>query len=269
MNLLATLITRAKGKYRRTAASVFARRNISLANKTPIISFTFDDFPQSALYNGGQILKRYNLSGTYYTSLGLMGQVAPTGQIFYKDDITQLLDKKHELGCHTFSHCHASDTRPSSFEESVIENSNRLKTLAPQASFSTLSYPIGSPRPGTKRLCARHFMACRGGGQTFNYGRTDLNNLKAFFIEQSRDQTEKIDLIIEQNAEFGGWLIFATHDVTENPTRYGCTPAVFEHVVTSAVKSGASILNVSEGLRAVSLNRSAINTRHSSKARPS
>jgi hypothetical protein len=50
--------------------------------------------------------------------------------------------------------------------------------------------------------------------------------------------------VIERNREAGGWLIFATHDVCENPTRYGCTPKLFEEVVNCSVKSGALILPV-------------------------
>ncbi len=41
-----------------------------------------------------------------------------------------------------------------------------------------------------------------------------------------------------------GWLVFATHDVSESPTRFGCTPALFERIVDYAEKSGAHVLPV-------------------------
>ena len=47
------------------------------------------------------------------------------------------------------------------------------------------------------------------------------------------------------NQMAGGWLILATHDVSETPTRYGCTPRFFEQVAHLALESGADVLPVS------------------------
>ena len=184
----------------------------------------------------------------YYASFGLMGQIAPTGEIFHSADVTFALERGHELGCHTFSHCHAYDTPARDFELSVLKNQCALQTIVPEARFRTLSYPISCPRPNTKRRCARHFSGCRGGGQTWNSGIIDLNNLNAFFLEQSRDDPNAIKAAIDANVRAGGWLIFATHDVCDDPTRYGCTPALFEDIVRSAVSSGAAVVPVSEAL---------------------
>jgi hypothetical protein len=43
-----------------------------------------------------------------------------------------------------------------------------------------------------------------------------------------------------------GWLIFATHDVAAQPSRYGCTPEFLEQVVQYSVDSGARILPVAK-----------------------
>jgi peptidoglycan/xylan/chitin deacetylase (PgdA/CDA1 family) len=86
---------------------MLARRMIRMGNTKPIISFTFDDFPRSALHVGGAILKAEGAVGTYYASFGLMGGTAPTGVIFTESDLETLLEDEHELGCHTFEHCEA------------------------------------------------------------------------------------------------------------------------------------------------------------------
>ena len=216
----------------------------------PLISFTFDDFPASALTAGGTILQRFGARGTYYAALGLMGQRdTPTGTIFLPEAIPQLLADGHELGCHTFAHCDSWETAPATFHDSVVRNAETLDRLVPGARFSTLSYPISPPRPWTKRRIAARFAGCRGGGQRFNTGTIDLNYLSAFFLEQARDRPEAIDQVLRENVEAGGWLIFATHDVAETPTPYGCTPREFERVVAGAVASGAKILPVGEVLR--------------------
>jgi peptidoglycan/xylan/chitin deacetylase (PgdA/CDA1 family) len=251
MNAVRALFEKLKGGYQRAAARVLVRRPFGMQNNRPLISFTFDDFPRSALFTGGAILEHYDVAGTYYASLGLMGQIAPTGEIFHPADLALVFERGHDAGCHTFAHCHAYDTPSRDFELSILENQRALKSLAPEAKFRTLSYPIGCPRPGTKRRCAKYFAGCRAGGQTWNAGLIDLNNLNAFFLEQSRDDPNAIKATIDANVRAGGWLIFATHDVCDNPTRYGCTPALFGDIVGYAVTSGTAVVPVSEALQLI------------------
>jgi len=220
-------------------------------NRVPFISFTFDDFPRSALYSGGNIMKQYGLRATYYASFGLMGSKAPVGEIFLEDDIVELLTQKHELGCHTFGHCNSFKTKSRIFEDSIVKNRQVLNTLIPGATFRTFSYPIIGPRPITKWRTQKYFDCCRFGGQTFNVNTIDLNFLKAFFLEKSRNHPIHAKQIIDMNKLSNGWLIFATHDISNSPSPYGCTPAFFEEIVKYAEDSGAKILPVAEALDAI------------------
>jgi len=237
-----------QGYYRRQAATLLFRRPFVVSPQQPLISFTFDDFPRSALLAGGAILNRYGLVGTYFTALGLLGEHTESGEMFVKDDLASLLADGHELGCHTFSHCDSWDTRTAAFEKSIVENSAALDRLFPGAQFKTFSYPISLPRPLTKAKIVGHFLCCRGGGQTMNVGETDLNQLSAFFLEKSRGNIQAVKDLIDRNRQVGGWLIFATHDISDNPTPYGCTPEFFEQVVEYASKSGAQIVPVIKAL---------------------
>jgi hypothetical protein len=45
--------------------------------------------------------------------------------------------------------------------------------------------------------------------------------------------------------------VFATHDISEKPSRFGCTPSLFESVVGWAADSGSKILPVVEALKEV------------------
>ena len=152
-----------------------------------MISFTFDDFPRSALLNAGAILRERGFAGTYYASFGLMGKQAPTGEIFACEDLDELVRQEHELACHTFDHCDSWETDPAEFEASIQRNQRAAVERLSGTKLRSLSYPISWPRPETKRRVATYYECARGGGQTFNAGTTDLNYLKAFFIEQSRD----------------------------------------------------------------------------------
>jgi len=240
----ANLWTRARGRWVRTAAQTFFRRPITIDNPSPVISFTFDDFPRSAILTGGGILRRFGLRGTYYASLGLMGKQGSTGAFFLPEDLKLAFEQEHELGCHTFEHCDAWVTKTHAFEDSVIENRRALKELVPEASFRTLSYPINLPRLRTKQKVAKYFTCCRGGGQTLNAGQADLNCLSAYFLEKSKGDINDPKRLIDENAKARGWLIFATHDVSASPSAFGCTPDFFEEVVRYAVNSGARVLPV-------------------------
>jgi len=180
-----------------------------------------------------------------------MGTTAPTGAIFGVSDLHKLIQKEHEIGCHTFNHYNAWETAPSEFQASIVQNREALDRYLPGAFFRNFSYPISCPRPRTKRMMSKYFDCCRGGGQTLNAGSLDLNFLKAFFLEKSSGDFDSIARLIERNSRERGWLIFATHDVSKRPTKFGCTPQFFEQVVRCAISSGATILTVCGALEKV------------------
>ena len=254
-----------QGHLTRNAARLFFRRQAVVRNEVPIISFTFDDFPRSAFLEAGSILMRYGAAGTYYVSLSLMGKQSHLGPMYEAEDLKELAHLGHELGCHTFAHCHSWNTPSDVYERAILENQKVLSELLPGASFQTFSYPHSAPRLAVKKVAGRHFLCCRlgglkpgryffrhsAGGQTFNSGITDLNYLCAFFLEKSRDNPEVVRSLIDQNARARGWLIFATHDVCADPSPFGCTPDFFEQVVQWSLRSGARILPVMKALGVV------------------
>jgi peptidoglycan/xylan/chitin deacetylase (PgdA/CDA1 family) len=180
--------------------------------------------------------------------------------MFEEGDLKELLDLGHELGCHTFGHCHSLNTPSDMYGRAIVENQEALNELLPGIKFQTFAYPYSAPAVAVKRVAGTHFLCCRGGGlrprryfpraggQTFNSGVTDLNLLSAVFLEKSWDNPEAMKSLIDQNSRARGWLIFATHDVRESPSPFGCTPHFFEQVVQWSLESGARILPVVEAL---------------------
>jgi len=242
------------------ATRALSGRQLVIRTPAPLVSFTFDDFPRSAFLEAGSILGRHGSRGTYYASLGLMGKQSPMGPMFQAGDLKELLQLGHELGCHTFGHCHSWNTPPDIYERAILENQKALIELLPGITFQTFAYPFSAPRLAVKRIAGRHFLCCRGGGlrarrhfpraggQTFNSEVTDLNLLCAVFLEKVRDNPEAVKSLIDQNARARGWLIFATHDVRDGPSPFGCTPGFFEQVVQWSLESGARVLPVVEAL---------------------
>lgn len=245
-------LERLRGAYLRRASYAFFRNPILINPPRPLISFTFDDFPESAFREGGAILAEFGLSGTYYAALGIAGQDSVSGRIIGPSELAEVRQAGHELGCHTFGHCHSGLTSPRAYEKSVLENQAALEALLPGARFETFSYPISNPRPFTKYRASRHFVCCRGGGQTVNTGWVDRNLLSAFFLEKTRGRLAEVEAVIEHNRRVNGWLIFATHDIAEDPSPYGCTPQFLRDVVRLSVESGARILPVIQAIQSFS-----------------
>lgn len=237
--------------YRRNAASFLFRKPFLIRPQRPLISFTFDDFPRSALLTGGAILNRYGLAGTYYVSLGLAGKTTHSGEMFHSEDLAAVFEQGHELGCHTYSHCESWKTPPKIFVESILQNRRALNQLFPDAAFKTFSYPISEPRPITKARSAGHFLCCRGGGPALNVGKVDLNQLSAYFLEKTGGNFQTVKNLIDRNRQACGWLIFATHDIADVHTPYGCKPEFFERVVEYATRSESQVLSVVKALEAL------------------
>lgn len=249
---LSSLRVRLRDRLRFCRAVIFGGRRVRLSNGVPLISFSFDDFPKSALHSGGRILEEHGLAGTYYAALGLMNADGPVGPIFSERDLQRVLARGHELGCHTFDHCDSWTTDPGAFEQSILRNGLALSRILPGASFSTFSYPRSTPRPQTKQKAGKYFLGCRaGGGRPFNDRAIDLNFLRAFFLEQSGGNFEVVKRLIDRTSRPATWLILATHDVASSPSRFGCTPEFFADVVRHARNSGATILPVARALELI------------------
>jgi peptidoglycan/xylan/chitin deacetylase (PgdA/CDA1 family) len=238
---------RLSGKWRRFTIEHFGRRRFRLRTDVPYISFTFDDFPRSALTEGGRILADHGARGTYFVSLALLGSPSVSGLLACEDDLRALLQQGHELGCHTFEHLDGTKATAQDFERSIAVNRRALASAGLGTDFPVFAYPLDGPVLGIKRAIGRHFAACRGGGQTYNRGRIDLNLLKAYFVDKRcRGNLGEVARLIESNTKAGGWLIFATHDVTAAPSDYGCDPQYFQKIVEMSVRSGARVLPMAQ-----------------------
>jgi peptidoglycan/xylan/chitin deacetylase (PgdA/CDA1 family) len=247
---------RISNKWRRITLDAYGRRNFRLVTDVPYVSFTFDDFPRTALTAGGTILRERGVRGTYFVSLQLLGKPSPSGPIATPDDVKALLADGHEVGCHTYEHLDGCKSSVAEFERSIRQNRAALADVAPGVEFPVFAYPLNGPVLSIKRAVGKHFVGCRGGGQTFNKGVIDLNLLKAYFLDwRNRGDLNAVREVVERNAAERGWLIFATHDVAAEPSRYGCRPDFFEEAVRLSISSGARVVPMMEACGALGIAR--------------
>jgi peptidoglycan/xylan/chitin deacetylase (PgdA/CDA1 family) len=233
--------------HNRTAAKLGHRRAQAL-EPVPIISFTFDDFPRSALTTAGEMLERKGIRGTYYAALELAGQETSVGSIFNLDDIRSLAAHGHELACHTYAHLSAHEHSVSAIAGSCATNRQKALELLPDHPLRNFSFPFGDATLATKRQLGSVYDTLRTVQAGINHSPVDLSFLRGNPI-YSWQPLNDVRRLIERNAADNGWLILYTHDVCESPSQYGCTPDYFREVVSCALGSGARVMSIGEAVR--------------------
>jgi N-acetylglucosaminyl-diphospho-decaprenol L-rhamnosyltransferase len=233
------------------AADVVTVKPYLLRDVGGVISFTFDDFPRSALVVGGEILTRYQCAGTYYVAGGLTGTSQHGLCIHSADDIKLALQQGHEVGSQGYAHINYSRLTPKQTDVDVVENQRFLAEIIGYAPVS-FSYPFGARLISTKRQVSSHFRTARGIVRGINRKFCDLSDLRAIAIYANRVTDRQIDALIEETAAKGGWLIFYTHDVSDTPTEWGTTPTLLEHAIRTASASGCRILPVHKAITSMS-----------------
>lgn len=249
--MLFSLVTRARQRLHRTAARTLVRRVCRMSNPEPLVTFSFDDFPATAWNVGAPLLADHGMAATYFLAFGLLGQDSPSGRIVAPAELEGFRGTEHELGCHTHSHRHAFTTPAHDYAADLAVNATALQSWQPGARFLSHSYPISFPALAVKRACARRFLGCRGGGQTFNAGQVDLNQISAVFLEQCAGNLATITELLEANRRACGWLVFATHDIADRPSRFGVTPKFFASVLQAVAHSSCRVLTFAAALQRI------------------
>jgi len=247
------LIDRRTGRAKRLAARLVRTRAVRMVNERPIISFTFDDFPKSAVHNGASILERRALAGTYFLSRSFNG--ARVDGIDYYDlaDLRRLIDNRHEIGCHTASHLHVPQVSRARLVKDIAANAEFLREHFGDLRMTTFAFPFGDLDMPSKLLLQARFAACRSTLPGVNRGVADLGSLRAERLYSRLTEAGAVRSLISRSARPKTWLILYTHDVDDDPSPYGCAPPLLAAAVESALAAGCLILPVREALRKISV----------------
>ena len=82
-----------------------------------------------------------------------------------------------------------------------------------------------------------------------NHGTVDLQFLRAVPLIDLHIDRDGIERAFDEAQINNGWLIFYTHDVTDRPSPYGCSPALVNHALEAASRRQIPVLNMAEALR--------------------
>jgi peptidoglycan/xylan/chitin deacetylase (PgdA/CDA1 family) len=229
------------------AAQVRLARNLKLnAQDTrleaPVVSFTFDDFPRSALHEGGRMLRERGWGGTYFAAGGFCGRSVDGLDYFDRDDLIRASEEGHEVACHTFGHLRLPETGGAAIADDLERNAAFVAEALPEHRLSSFAYPYGDLDLRKKAMIARRYPVCRGIWPGINAGRMDFAQLKAVPLERRSLDGLDVEAWLDRAQAQNGWLIFFTHDVSDDPSPYGCSRKAFEAVADAVVRRSLRVL---------------------------
>jgi peptidoglycan/xylan/chitin deacetylase (PgdA/CDA1 family) len=245
VKLMSALINRAE---RWVANSVF-RREIALNRDAGVVSFSFDDAPQSACEAGRDILEETGCLGTWYIAGGLTDELEQGRRCHSVNHLRQLVQSGHHIGCHTFSHRRCDQMSTFQMRADIDRNAAFFRQAGLDISEMHFSYPLGAYDLAAKRQAAASFASTRlttGGIQT---GVVDLNGLRAQKLYAHSMAEQQLFELTRATASAKGWLIFYTHDIEEEPSVWGCTPALLRFAVRAALEAGCKVLPVNRSIQ--------------------
>lgn len=243
-----------KGVLRRAARHTRSKP-LAMRNAAPLVSFTFDDVPDSAYTNGAAVLDRHGLHGTFFVASGTCGSMDTHWRVIGEDQVRALHGGGHEIGCHTFSHVRVEDLDARRMEEECGQNLRRLRELCPGIAVTNFCYPFGRASLPRKVQLQKRFDSCRGVYEGINAGTADLGMLRMIELYDRTLTPDKLRRVLRETRERNGWLIFATHDVADTPSWIGCSPRLLRETVAAVQAENMQCLPVRDALTAIGFTR--------------
>ncbi len=237
-------------KIRRAIACKLIQKKIDLQLEEAVVSFTFDDVPDSGFIHGDSILKKYGFNGTYYISLGLKDDLTKSVPYFDRKHLKTVIDRGGELGCHTHQHLHFYDSGYHVIAKDLKQNQQELDQLFKGCVFENFSYPYGEQTIRAKLALRKQFKSARAVNVGINSSQVDLLNLKAVPLDIYHN-VETIKEMINKTVQMKGWIILFTHDVEDKHSDWGYSPAEFEKVVKYVHEQKIKVSTVKEVLKEV------------------
>jgi peptidoglycan/xylan/chitin deacetylase (PgdA/CDA1 family) len=222
-----------------------------MRNDMPLVSFTFDDVPDSAYTNGAAVLEQCGVRGTFYIAAGTCGVSGPDWRVIGRDQVGALHERGHEIGCHTFSHAHVDQLDADALDRECRRNRELLQELCPGVALANFCYPFGRTSFPRKLQLANSFASCRGIYEGINAGIIDLAMLRVIELYDRTLTADKLQRVVAETRQQNGWLIFYSHDVADTPSWIGCSPELLRRAVKAAQAAQLRCLPIRDALTAI------------------
>jgi len=238
-----------KSKFERRGAKLMGKRPVTMKLDRPIISFSFDDCPRSALENAAPLLEDNGWQGTFYMAMGLCDSTNHLGQHMSAQDVQAAHKSGHEIADHTFSHIDGQQTALKEFKADIDKNQAAITALGipPSRNFA---YPYGCVSPKLKKHMARKFDLIRGVHDP-DTSETNTELDTALLPSMRMYNGNAVNDIIQTIGRLKHdpqWLTLFTHDVRETPSDFGCRPDDIKRIIYAIKESGARVMTMIDAL---------------------
>ena len=228
----------------RLASRFLHRRALDISARRSIVSFTFDDVPQSACQVGADLIESVGGTATFY----VCGSLADGDSgFFHSRDLKALTNRGHEIGSHGFRHLDLQRCSLSEFYREIWQNDAYFESIGlplPQS----FAYPYGGVTPGVKHALSSRFTTMRGVQNEPNCGPIDRSLLKSVHLYSSTLDIGHVRRLLKAAAERPTWLIFLAHGVTNECGQFDINIKDLERVLAVVRASGLAIMPVSSAL---------------------
>ncbi|ACT59649.1 polysaccharide deacetylase family protein [Hirschia baltica] len=225
---------------------------VDVSNTQFHVSYTFDDFPMSAV-NGADILESHDGHAAFYACTKMIGTHGAYGDMYDIKTMLDLENRGHEIGAHTHSHLDCAQSKRETVLNDIDANISALMEAGLKKRPTSFAYPYGETLFDTKKEVFKKFDLCRGILPGINVGKVDLAQLRCFELNENPATRIRAINAIEEAGKTGGWVIIFTHDVSPQPTAYGTTTGIVEELCQLSKAAGATLSTPTEAARSYGL----------------
>lgn len=223
---------------RRLSRAIVTAR-VPLRVDRPMVSFSFDDIPESAAQVGARLLEERGVRGTFYVCGELAGRSWDLYPLASLDRVAALAQAGHEIGCHTANHLRSTQTPLGDLVRDIGRNAEILEPLV--GKLVTFAYPYGATALRHKSPLQARFAVCRGIHGGMAVGWYDRGRLSATALEDASLDERGIDALLDDAVRRNAWLPFYSHDVDRRPTRFGVSPDRLAYAIDGALARGCVV----------------------------
>lgn len=235
-------------KLRRRLVRLRHRRPATAARARPMVTFAFDDVPETAVTVGAPVLERQGVRGTFYVSAGLADAAGPVGRYAGREALQALAAGGHEIGCHTHSHLDCGAATGERVSDDMALNAALLCDWGVAAELSTFAYPYGDVGYDAKAEAGRRFILSRGLHPGLIRRGSDLNQAPAVSIEGGAGEARG-RLWLQRAAAGQAWLILFAHAVEDQAAEFAVARDTLARLVDVAQAQGVDVVTAAEGAR--------------------
>lgn len=243
-----SFVQKVQGKVKLWLSQRLARSPLVVPPSYCAVSFSFDDFPRTAL-DAATALEQHGVRGTFYTCFDMLSKDSPSGVCASLDDVKMLAHAGHEIAGHTYAHENCAHTAARDIAASCRKNAEVAAEHG--LTFTNFAYPQGGISLGSKKFMRDNFNSARGITSGINRGLCDAAALLGTRVYETSD-FEALKAMVDDAVAHGGWIVFYTHDVTSNPSQYGVSLDRFKELLAYTVAQGAAVKTVDHVMRELS-----------------